>query len=214
MKRLIALGLMAGALLGSAQAEKAPQPWLRPFVGLGYSFGGNTIQHTTLTPQTTSIHYEDDISAGAGLELSAGLALRIPNSPFSLRGSVGHHVDGSHGISLQSSFWRTPFEAGVQWHVNERGTLGFGWRHAVRAKYQSKGGTCTDQATNTQYACPDADVWLSGSHGWYLEGEWAMYPSWGLRVQAVHEQFTVKPPLDPVRFNGDHIGIMTIFYFN
>jgi hypothetical protein len=215
MKRLLVAALTSGLLMSVARAQEFDEPraWIRPLVGIGYSVGGSTIQHTTLTPVGSSTHYEDDISAGAGIEFSAGLVLRIPGTPLSLKGTLGHHVDGAHGITLQSSFWRTPFEGGLQWHLSERATIGAGLRHAVRAKYQSSGGTCTDN-TGVESPCPNQDIWLAGTYGWYLEGEWAVYPGWGLRLQAVKESFTFKPPLQQQRFKGDHIGLMSVFYFN
>ena len=214
MKRTIACGLLACAPLLptlSHAAEAAERPFWRPFVSAGYTWGGRTITPVTLTPQGTTTNYKESISAGAGLELSGGLVLHIPNTPFSVRGSIGHHVDGTSGLTGKASFWRTPVEVGLQWHPTERGTLGVGMRHAIRAKFAADGGTCTDDNGN-QSRC-DVSVWMSGSHGWYVEGEWAVNPNWSLRVQAVHETFTVKPPMERDRYNGDHIGLSSILYF-
>jgi hypothetical protein len=211
MKRLLVAALTSGLLMSAARAQEFDEPraWIRPLVGIGYSVGGSTIQPVTIVPVGTTTQYKEDISAGAGIEFSAGLVMRVPGTPFSLKGTLGHHVDGVHGIGARASFWRTPFEGGLQWHINERATVGAGLRHAVRAKYNLKVENCGSAGVT----CEES-YWLAGTNGWYLEGEWAVYPSWGLRLQAVKESFKVKPPLAQTHYNGDHIGLMSVFYFN
>jgi hypothetical protein len=211
MKPLLAAGLTSCLLMSAAQAQDFDEPraWIRPLVGIGYSVGGSTILPATITPEGSTTHYDEDISAGAGIEFAAGLVIGVPGTPLSIKGTIGHHVDGAHGIGARASFWRTPLEGGVQWHINPRVTVGAGLHHAVRAKYNLKNENCG----GTGILCEDS-FWLAGNNGWYLEGEWALTPGWGLRLQAVKESFTIKPPLEQKRYEGDHIGLMSVFYFN
>jgi hypothetical protein len=211
MKPLLAAGMLSCALVSAAHGQSfhEPRAWIRPMVGIGYSLGGQTVLPVTLVPEGTTTRYDEDVSAGAGIEFSAGLVLQLPGAPWSVKATLGHHVDGVHGISARASFWRTPIEGGLQWHVNERATLGVGLRHAVRAKFNAKVENCGSQGVT----CADS-YWLAGSNGWYLEGEWAATRNWGLRLQAVHESFTIKPPREQRTYKGDHVGLTSIFYFN
>lgn len=215
MKRTLALVLALSTVTLSAVAQEAAGSGLKPFVGIGYSWGGDTIQAVTLIPQgQTAKRYEEDISAGAGLMVQAGVAYSLRELPLTLKGSVGYHNDQVNGVNGESSaFRRTPIELLLQWHTSKQGRIGFGLRHITRATFASKGGTCGP--TNAPVACATYREPMKASTGLVLEGEWMLTPSWGVQARYVFESYRFKDSsFDATRYEGNHLGLMTSYYFN
>jgi hypothetical protein len=209
----LALGAFASAALAQESSNSATSG-LRPFIGAGYSWGGNTIQHTTLTPKGTATHYQHDISAGAGLDIRLGLSYRLGTAPVSIQASYGFHNDQVSGVDNESSFFRRyPLEALLQWHTSERSRVGFGLRKTMRATFGSKGGTYTDSTGATQ-PYPDLHEPMRSSTGLILEGEFDVTPNWGFKARYVHENYRFKNYPDLVKYEGNHVGILTVYYFN
>lgn len=209
----VSLALMT--MLASAQTTDTDNPGgLRPFIGVGYTFGGDTIQHVTLQPKGTTIEYQEDISAGGGLDLRVGLDYRFRGSPFSLQASLAYHNDQVNGSDGERSFFvRVPVELVALYHFNPRGSVGLGVRKATHAKFSSRGGTCTYPDGSTE-ACPRIDEKLNASTGIILEAEWAVTPSWGLKGRYVRESFKFENDPTQEKYEGDHVGLMSVFYFN
>lgn len=215
MQRALALALALSAANFAALAEDFNGKGLRPFVGAGFTWGGNTIIPVTITPQGTSTHYEEDVSAGAGLALQLGLSYRLGASPIGLQASYGYHNDQAHGLDGQASFRRRPVEFLVQYHANDRLRFGLGVRRATNATFAARGGTCTDNGTS--FPCPRLSERLKGSTGVILESEWMVTPNWGLKARLVHENFHFQDSDvfdNEKKYKGDHIGLLTSFYFN
>lgn len=214
MRRALALALAFSAATFPALAEDSNGSGLRPFIGAGFTWGGDTIQAWKLIPQGTTTEYEEDISAGSGLDLRLGLSYRLGDTPLTLQGSVGYHNDQASGLNSNSRFRRYPIELLLQWHVSEKGRLGFGVRRAVNASLSSKGGTC-DNGLGGTYACPRINEDMKSSTGLVIEGEWMVSPSWGLKARYVHENYRFKDStFDSGKYEGDHFGVMTSVYFN
>jgi hypothetical protein len=186
---------------------------LRPFVGIGYSSGGDTILPVTVTVKNaSSTQYHEDISAGAGAEARAGLAFRPQGSAFSVRGSVGVHNDQSNGIDNDQAFFRRyPIEVQAVWHPGERWSMGLGARKATRAVFGLNNATIVSGSTT--YTNVTVREQFSSSVGLVMEGEWAATPSWGLSLRYVRERFKTQDA-NPQTVNGDHLGLATQFYFN
>lgn len=213
MRRALVLALTFSAATFPALAEDSNGSGLRPFIGVGYTWGGDTIQAWTLIPVGTTTKYDEDISAGAGLDLRLGLAYRLNGLPLTLQGSVGYHNDQVNGFTGGEHYFRRyPIELLLQWHASEKGRLGFGVRRAVNASFVTKGGTCgPDGAT---YTCPSFNEGMKASTGLIVEGEWLVTPSWGLKARYVHESYRFKDPMvSSDKYEGDHFGLMTSFYF-
>lgn len=210
MRRLLALTLALGAAHFSAMADEGAGWGLRPFIGAGYTWGGDTISHWTYTEETSgNFSHEDDISAGAGLDIRAGLSMRLGDLPLTLQASVSHHIDQTHGVSSRESFRRMPAELLLQWHFSDRLRLGIGARHALNAVRKSSGGTCGDNP------CFEFRAEMASSTSVILEGEWMMTPNWGLKARYVAgEKYHYKEAPDLIEYNGNHFGLLTNYYFN
>jgi hypothetical protein len=217
MRRVLALALACAAasfFTSVAQAEGSTGPSrLRPFIGIGFTSGGDTIHGVNLIPQNSSIKYEEDVSAGGGLDLRVGLSYQLGNSPLTLQGSWGGHNDQVNGLEGGTAYFRRyPLEAILQWQVTPQGKVGFGLRRITRANFHSHGGTYDDNGTAKPY--PTLDARFKASTGLILEGEWALTPSWGLKGRYVHESYRFKDYPDLEKYEGDHVGLITVYYFN
>jgi outer membrane protein W len=214
MRQALALALALGAATLPALAEDFHGKGLRPFIGAGFTWGGDTITPVTLTPEgSTTTHYEEDISAGAGLALQFGLSYRLSTTPWTLQASFGYHNDQAHGLTGTFYFRRIPLELMAQWHATERMRVGFGVRRGVRAKFSLQGGTCTDNQGNSGVCAVNER--MKGSTGVVLEVEQMLTPSWGVKARYVHEYYQFNDrTVDDHKYDGNHIGLMTTFYFN
>jgi len=213
MRRALALALALGAITSTALAEDYNGKGLRPFVGVGFTWGGDTIAPVTITPQGSSTHYEEDISAGSGLALQLGLSYRLGDAPVTLQASYGYHNDQASGVDGHFSFRRRPVEFLAQYHATNQLRVGFGVRRSTRAQFAAVGGTCTALDGSTA-PCNDHER-LKASTGIVLEAEWMATPSWGLKARLVHETYRFEDTtLDDQKYKGDHIGLMTSYYFN
>lgn len=212
MRQLLALTLALGAAAFPALADESSNGWggLRPFIGAGYTWGGDTIQHWTYTPEGggNKFAYQEDVSAGAGLDLRLGLSYRLGGLPLTLQASVSHHIDQTHGISSRAYFRRLPAELVLQYHINEQARLGIGVRRSLQAKFRSDGGTCQTPP------CYSYNEKMESSTGVILEGEWLVSPSWGFKARYVHEDYRFKEFPQARKYEGDHFGVLTNYYFN
>lgn len=209
MKRLLALALALGtAQLATANDDTAG--WgLRPFIGAGYTWGGDTVQRWTYEETSSgNFSHEEDVSAGAGLDLRLGLSYRFGASPVSLQASIAHHIDQTHGVSSRAYFRRMPAELVLLWHANDRVRLGMGVRRSINATFKTSGGTCGNSA------CLSFREKLKSSTGVILEAEWMMTPNWGLKGRYVFEDYRLKNAPSIVEYEGDHFGVITNYYFN
>ena len=208
MRHIVAAALLCG-LAHSVQAEEVA---LRPFVGLGYTSGGETLLPVTITPKGSSTKYKEDISAGAGIEGRIGLSLRLSNTPVSIRASYGIHNDQSNGIENDRLFFRRyPVELMGFYHFTDRASVGMGVRRATRPVLRLKNAHLTTTSGN-KVSGVDATFDFESSTGIVLEGEWRLTPNWGIGVRYVREHFTYQGT-DRVRVDADHVGINTQWYF-
>lgn len=217
-----------------AQADKATTTsWWRPFVGIGYSWGGHTLLPGKITVIGTSTTYEEDISAGAGLDLRTGIVLMPSGFPVGIKAAAAYHVDGASGLNARWSFRRHPFELGLTWSVNDRFALGAGARRSTRAKLRTHKDdypfTRTDSNNvSTSFTAPaDGHQDYSANTGTYIEAEWRPAHNWALQARYVRERFTLKEERfesqyitatetygsDAPKYSGDHIGLALVYYF-
>ncbi len=216
MKSTLKAAAFACALSTSAMAADTSNATggVRPFVGIGYSSGGDTIMPVQITvTNSAGTQYREDISAGAGIEARAGLWFRPQGSAFSVRGSLGVHNDQSNGINNDQSFFRRyPIELQAIWHQSPQLSLGLGARKATRAVFGVNNATLSDGNGNTQQNVTFREKYKS-SVGVVLEGEWAITPGWGLSLRYVRERFKTQDDA-PETVKGDHVGLATQWYFN
>lgn len=178
---------------GAASAEE----W-RPFLGGGFTFGGDditTLNYTNNDSQT--------IRAGALFDLRAGVDFRLVNSDISLQGAIAYHGDRSDADNGSADFSRIPIEFLVQWHPNDKWGVGVGIRKANEPKYNASG-------VGTTYG---RDQKYSASTGWIVEGEYFIIPKVGLKLRYVNETYTAEDDRT-VKKDGSHIGLLAVYYFN
>ncbi len=234
MKRFACAFLSAAALAAPAWAdtEDDAQPgWFRPFIGAGYSWGGQTLFPAKITVIGTKTVYDEDLSAGAGLDLRFGILLQPTGFPLGIKAAAAHHVDGASGLNGWGSFHRNPLELGLSWSVSNKFALGAGAHRSTKAKLRVHYDAYefTD-INNKKYTAPaDQHEDYSAKTGAYVEAEWRPATNWGLQARYVHESFTLKQvrfdsqgvsvPLvtyagDGPKYNADHFGLELVYYFN
>ncbi len=201
MKRLTCALLMAAAWAQPAWADEDDTPaapgWWRPYVGVGYAWGGNTLAPIKIKIIGTETIYDEDISAGAGLDLRLGLRLQPVGWPVGIKMAAAYQTDGASGLSGWHSFRRHPIELGLTYSLNDKWSLGLGARKSLRAKlrnhkddfpYQVSDGT-TVKTVPGKY---DFHSRYTSSMGAYAEVEWHVTTNVSLSAKAIHERFKLK----------------------
>ncbi len=215
MRRAFAWALALSVVTLSAHADdNTTGSGLRPFIGGGFTWGGETLQPIVLIPTGTTTHYEEDISAGSGLDLRMGLSYRLGSSPYTLQAAVAYANDQTHGTNGKTYFRRYPVELMLQANATEQFRVGFGFRKALGGHFSRKGFTCPTPS-DPEATCATLSEDLNSSIGVILEGEYMLTPSWGMKLRYVHESFKFNNQnYDPKSYDGDHIGVITAVYFN
>lgn len=210
---VMAIAMAAAASIAHADTNQAEPSGLRPFVGIGFTSGGDTIEHDTINPIGTTTQYQEDISAGGGLDLRLGLSYKLGTLPLTLQGSWGMHNDQASGAFGGHAFFRRyPLELMLQWHATDRTKIGFGLRTTTGARFHSEGDpVTTNGVTQPSYT---TDYKFKSSTGLILETEWAATPSWGLKARYVHESYRRTDIPDGEKYQADHLGLLTVFYFD
>lgn len=187
---------------------------LRPFVGVGYTWGGDTILPVTVTVQNSSTQYHEDISAGAGLDLRLGLSQRLGDLPLSLQVAAAYHNDQTNGIEgSKYRFRRLPIEATLLWHATDRARIGFGVRKATNATFKIDNGRFIDGNGN-ELTGQQGKYALKASLGYIIEGEYAVTPSWSLKGRFVFESYRYRSYPDVEKVDAEHFGIQSVWYTN
>jgi hypothetical protein len=210
-----ALGVAASLLLlptTSVHAEDGIR--LRPMLGLGYGFGGDTILPVTIVPQGTSIEYEETIKAGTGIDLRAGLEVAFPRTPFALQMAVAYQNDGAAGLDNKHiDFRRVPVELIGYWRVAPQVRLGVGVRKTTHADLRNSNSYCKQSKTEVSSSTLPCSYSFKSTVGAILEAEYELTPSWGLRARYVVETFKLKDEsLSDEKYRGDHLGILSVWY--
>jgi len=206
MKKII-LAAAVLALSASAQAQSdsnansGPGVRVRPFVGLGLTWGGDKLD---------SVEFEDghstSIRAGGLVDVKAGVDVHF-DSPFSAQISVGYHFqtirgETRYGDDGRKTFDRYPVEVLGHWDLNDQWRIGGGLRWSQNAKFSSNG------------ALDVGNVEFESSTGAVIEGEYFMTPAIALKLRAVHEKFTLKGYSTAPEYDGSHVGFYISYYFN
>jgi hypothetical protein len=225
----MALGL--AALMAApvcAQTQDTGPSWWRPFVGVGYTWGGKTIYPGRIQIIGTSTVYDEDVSAGAGLDLRTGLQLRPGGGPLTIKGVIAYHTDGQSGLDGWTNFHRMPVELGLGYAINERWNIGAGARKSLRPqlrRHKDNYEISTSPSVTVNY---DYRETMSAKTGYYIETEWLMTPSLALQARLVHETFRVEKISyensgglsytyeangNGPTYGADHFGLMLVYYF-
>jgi hypothetical protein len=213
MRKAFALAMAFGVASLSAQAQDLEShAALQPFVGIGFTWGGDTILPVTLIPTGSTTQYHEDISAGAGLDLRLGLSYRLAGLPVSIQGALAYHNDQASGLTGDFRFRRYPIELTLQYHLNDKGRIGFGVRKTTNNLFATRGGYYVD-SNGAQQPYPETHEKLTSSPGIIVEGEYDVTPSWGLKARYVHETFKFANYPNLEKLDGSHVGLMSVWYF-
>jgi predicted porin len=203
MKKII-LAAAVLALSASAQAQSdtgGPGVRLRPFVGLGLTWGGDKLD---------SVEFENGdsttIRAGGLVDVKAGVDVHF-DSPFSAQISVGYHFqtirgETRYGDDGRKTFDRYPVEVLGHWDLNDQWRIGGGLRWSQNAKFSSNG------------ALDVGNVEFESTTGVVVEGEYFVTPAVALKLRAVREKYKLKGYSTAPEYDGSHVGFYVSYYFN
>ena len=217
MRKTTVLACLLATLAPLSHAEGADSAHnpsgLRPFLGLGFTSGGDTLIPITVVVRNSSTRYRESISSGGGLDLRFGLSQRLGELPLTLQLAGVYHNDQDNGIEgSKYRFRRLPVEATLLWHATDRARIGFGVRKATNAVLKIDNGRFTDAQGNEFTASGKAG--LKASLGWIVEAEYALTPGWSLKGRYVFESFRFRELPDGEKFEANHIGIQSVWYLN
>ncbi len=195
MKKSIACAAIGLAMAGGAFAEGVQ---VRPLIGMGFTFGGDTIATVTYTDgETARVH------AGGLIAFNGGLELQF--TPLvSAQVMVSYHQDRANASNGSVRFERTPVEFLGHFRLNDVFRLGGGARYTSAAKTRAS-GAASGAIVNEDFK----PTW-----GTVVEGEFFVSRSFGIKLRYVSEKFKSKtyPFLSDV--DGSHGGVYGIYYFN
>lgn len=196
----LALASMTAAQAQTAEAVVTPVTYqpvaakpLRFVFGAGLTAGGDKI---------ATAYYDDgdeiDLRAGEMFALQAGIDYRL-SPEFSLKATVGYHIDDASARNGDMRFQRVPFELLGYYHVNEKVRVGGGLRYVTGTEFRSSG------------AGDIGDYEFKDSTGAVVELEYMATPSIGVTLRYANDEFEEKGYGGKLK--GDHVGAFANFYF-
>src|SRR5687767_12881436 len=114
---LIAAALAIGAV-ASAHAQDALK--VRPLLGAGITFGGDTLATVVYTDGSS-----EDIKGGGLVHLYGGAEIPL-GSAVALQATIGYHVDNSSGRDGSVRFSRMPIDLVALYRLNDQFRIGAG----------------------------------------------------------------------------------------
>lgn len=196
----LALASMTAAQAQTAEAVVTPVTYqpaaakpLRFVLGAGLTAGGDKI---------ATAYYDDggeiDLRAGEMFALQAGIDYRL-SPEFSMKATVGYHVDDASARNGDMRFQRIPFELLGYYHVNEKVRVGGGLRYVTGTEFRSSG------------AGDIGDYKFKNTTSAVAELEYMATPSIGVTLRYVNDEFEEKRYGGKLK--GDHVGAFANFYF-
>jgi len=196
-----AAGLLSLNHVQAEEPEQAPSapafagPAVRPLLGVGLTFGGDTLATTFFTDGT-----QIDIKAGQLLQLHGGLEYRA-TPLLSVQATVGYHVDNSSASNGSVRFSRIPVELLGHFHASDKWLFGGGLRLVNSPKLSSSGA-----------ASSVGSVDFDNTTGTVIEGEYRTSFKLGFKLRYVSEKYEAKAPFTGATVDGSHIGLMMNWY--
>ncbi|PPE73772.1 hypothetical protein C3942_10185 [Solimonas fluminis] len=136
----LACGLVAGPALAQRPpspppAPAAPQPGGFGFVlGGSLEFGGDDVATVLFTNGE-----EQDVKAGQGLGVDAGVYCRFAGAPFSLRGTVGFKYVTTQAENADINMRRVPLQLVGSYHLDGGARMGLGLVRHNGVKFDADG---------------------------------------------------------------------------
>ena len=195
-KSLMAL-LAANSLMGTASWADEQASGVRPFIGAGFTVGGEKIATVSYTDGT-----EKSVTAGGLLDLRAGVDYRFANSPVSIQGSIGYHVDDASAKNGSVRFSRVPVELLVHYFATESWKIGGGIRQST--------GTALSASGEARVTI--RDLKFTSSLAPLIEAEYLVSPKFGVKMRYVNEEYKIENTNSTI--DGSHFGVIAMYYFN
>lgn len=193
-----ALGLLM-TMSSGAWAQQAGGT-LKPFVGMGLTFGGEDLATAEYTNGSTYT-----VTTGGLVDFRAGLEYRLINSPWALQAVLGYHTDSSNATNGKFQFSRIPVELIAMADMSDLWRIGFGIRKASSAKVSTSG----DAVGQTVFG---RSTTFESNVGVLFQAEYRVTPQFGLQARYVSERYQIKFS-QPVEVDGSHAGIFGVLYF-
>lgn len=183
--------IAAAALLCATLAQAQQAQTLRPVLGFGLTFGGDTLASVTFNDGSTS-----KLTAGQLLHLYGG-ARYFVTPDVSVATTIGYHVDDVTASNGSLKFSRYPLEVIGQLRAAEQVWVGAGLRKALSPTYSSSG------------VVGNASITVSSKLGLVLSSQYQMSERIGFSARYVIENYTANGG----DINGNHGGIYMDFMF-
>lgn len=196
-----AAGLLSLNHVQAQEPDQAPnepaiaRPVIRPLLGAGLTFGGDTLATTFFTDGN-----QTDIKAGQLLQLYGGLEYQA--TPLvSVQATVGYHVHNSSASNGSVRFSRIPVELLGHFHASDKWAFGGGLRLVNGPKLSSSGA-----------ASSVGSVEFDNTVGTVIEGEYRTSSQFGFKLRYVSEKYEAKGVFSGATVDGSHIGLMMNWY--
>jgi hypothetical protein len=188
----ILIGLACTLALSAAHAGDTGG--IRGLVGLGLTFGGETIGKVVYENGDTSTLHSSGVA-----DLRGGMEYQLQGQPVALELSIGYHFDKVNAKNGDASFTRFPLELIGHYALNEYWRVGFGLRKSLSTELQVNfsGGSTTK---------------FTSSVGPLIEAEYFVTPQFSFKGRYVVENFT-SDDVYKDKLKGSHGGIYGMFYF-
>lgn len=195
MKKTFAVAALALAAAQAAWAQ--PVPTIRPLVGMGFTFGGDTVARVVYNNGDS-----DKVRAGGLVAFTTGVEMTF--SPLvSTQALIGYHVDGVAASNGDVKFDRYPAELLGHFRLSDTFRVGGGARYTAKARTRSSGA-----ASGTVPSENFKPAW-----GTVVEGEFTIGRNLGIKLRYVSEKFDSETFPGAPKLKGNHGGIYFVGYF-
>lgn len=193
MKKTLAVAIVALSAAGASWA----QPVVRPLLGMGFTFGGDTVARVVYTNGDS-----DKVRAGGLVAFTTGVEMQF--TPLvSAQTLIGYHVDGITASNGDVRFDRVPAELLGHFRLTDTFRIGGGARYSSRVRTRSSG-----EASGT---VPDEN--FRNTLGSVVEGEFTLGRNLGIKLRYVSEKFKSRTFPGAPDLDGSHVGIYVVGYF-
>jgi hypothetical protein len=192
--RLATLAASLSLVLGLGAAQAQETRVVRPIVGIGLTYGGETLAEVTYNNG-----WVEKIKSGGLFVVHGGVEFRL-GDVVDLQTTIGYHVDDSSYASNGGlRFSRYPIDVIALFRIAPQFRIGGGIQHVNSAKLAGSGDL---SFINQGYESATGAVAM---------GEYLFGPNLGLQVRGVSQ--TYKPKGGGSEVDGSHIGVMLNYYF-
>lgn len=193
MKKLLAVSALALATSLPAAAAGVYDNSGHVVLGLGLTFGGETLATVHFTDGSTQ-----DVKSGGLVHFYGGYEYRLDNR-VSVQATVGYHVDDVSAKNGSLKFSRYPLEILGYYGLTDSLRFGGGFRYAMNPKITSSG------------AASVGNYDFENAAGLVVEAEYLFTPQVGVKLRGVSEKYKFKGTSTSV--SGNHGGIYASYYF-